>query len=130
MLEPGDGVDLLTLLNGHAHEIESVPFTDMVVLSTPLKSAQSWIENHPKFNHNFLPYLGEQIRKMKDLAADLALHDTMTRLARLFLRNITPEQLQSKEDNHHLKLRHNLHDETLARMVGSVRQVVNRHLQQ
>jgi len=40
-----------------------------------------------------------------------------------------PHHPLSAEGNHSLKLIHDLHDESLARMVGSVRQVVNRHLQ-
>ncbi|HHO59747.1 MAG TPA: helix-turn-helix domain-containing protein, partial [Thiotrichales bacterium] len=68
-------------------------------------------------------------RKMEDLATDLALYDTMTRLARLILRHVVPHHPQSRQSHHRLNLIHDLHDEALARMVGSVRQVVNRHLQ-
>jgi hypothetical protein len=53
----------------------------------------------------------------------------MTRLARLILRHVVPHHPASVDDKYSLKLIHDLHDESLARMVGSVRQVVNRHLQ-
>jgi len=69
------------------------------------------------------------MRKLEDLSTDLALYDTMTRLARLILRHVVPHHPLSTEGEHTLKLIHDLHDESLARMVGSVRQVVNRHLQ-
>jgi len=90
---------------------------------------ETGIDQHPEFNRNFLPYLGEQMRKLEDLSTDLALYDTMTRLARLILRHIVPHHSQSADDKRSLKLIHDLHDESLARLVGSVRQVVNRHLQ-
>lgn len=129
VLGPGDGIDVVTLLNTQPHDIVSVALDDMALISVPLMDARQWIDNHPEFNRKFLPYLGEQIRKMEDLATDLALYDTMTRLARLLLRHVVPHHPQTNDGKHHLKLIHDLHDESLARMVGSVRQVVNRHLQ-
>jgi len=129
VLGPGDGIDIMTLLNTHPHEVMPVALDDVTLISVAMADARRWIEHYPDFNRNFLPYLGEQMRKMEDLAADLALHDTMTRLARLLLRHVEPDHLQSRQGKHHLRLIHDLHDESLARMVGSVRQVVNRHLQ-
>jgi len=129
ILGPGDGIDMVTLLNTQPHEVTPVAMDDVALISIPIHAARNWIVQHPEFNRNFLPYLGEQMRKMEDLAADLALHDTMTRLARLILRHVAPDHPKSTDGRPHLKLIHDLHDEALARMMGSVRQVVNRHLQ-
>jgi hypothetical protein len=58
------------------------------------------------------------------------LHDTSTRLSRLILKHIDKinsyNGAQDCEHNQHLV--NGLNDETLARMVGSVRQVVNKQL--
>ncbi len=129
VLGPGDGVDVVTLLTTQPHEVGSVAMEDVALISMPIVNARHWIDRHPEFNRKFLPYLGEQLCKMEDLAADLALYDTMTRLARLLLRHIAPRHPPSGDGKHRLLLMHDLHDESLARMVGSVRQVVNRHLQ-
>ena len=129
LLGPGDGVDVVTLLNNEPHELQAVAIDDISLISVPINDARDWIDLHPEFNRNFLPYLGEQMRKLEDLSTDLALYDTMTRLARLILRHVAPHHPQSVCGKHSLKLIHDLHDESLARMVGSVRQVVNRHLQ-
>ncbi len=130
LLGPGDGIDLITLLNSQPHEVTPVALDDVSLISVPLDEARAWLQNHPEFNRNFLPYLGEQMRKIEDLATDLALHDTMTRLARLILRHVKPERAGGGgQQGRHLHLINDLHDESLARMVGSVRQVVNRHLQ-
>ena len=129
LLGPGDGIDVVTLLNTQLHEVAPVALDDISLISVPIQDARSWIDRHPEFNRNFLPYLGKQMRQMEDLATDLALHDTMTRLARLILRHIAPEHPDASKDNHPLVLINDLHDESLARMVGSVRQVINRHLQ-
>ena len=129
LLGPGDGIDVVTLLNSDPHDIQPVAIDDVTLISVPIKDARDWIDHHPEFNRNFLPYLGAQMRKLEDLSTDLALYDTMTRLARLILRHVVPHHPLSTGGNHSLKLIHDLHDESLARMVGSVRQVVNRHLQ-
>lgn len=129
LLGPGDGIDMMTLLNRQPHAISPVALDDVSLISVPIQKARNWVDEHPEFNRKFLPYLGEQMRQMEDLATDLALHDTMTRLARLILRHVKPDHPQSRQAEYPLKLIHDLHDESLARMVGSVRQVINRHLQ-
>ncbi len=129
LLGPGDGIDVVTLLNNDPHDVQPIAIDDVALISVPIKDARDWIDQHPEFNRNFLPYLGEQMRKLEDLSTDLALHDTMTRLARLILRHVAPHHPHSVNHKYTLKLIHDLHDESLARMVGSVRQVVNRHLQ-
>lgn len=129
ILGPGDGIDMVTLLHTRPHEIEPVALDDVALISVPIQAARQWLDQHPEFNRTFLPYLGEQMCKMEDLATDLALYDTMTRLARLILRHIVPHHPQSRQQDYELELIHDLHDDALARMVGSVRQVVNRHLQ-
>ncbi len=129
LLGPGDGIDVVTLLNNKPHDVSPVAIDDVSLISVPIKDARDWIDHHPEFNRNFLPYLGEQMRKLEDLSTDLALYDTMTRLARLILRHVVPHHAKSKDQGYSLKLINDLHDESLARMVGSVRQVVNRHLQ-
>ncbi len=128
ILGPGDGIDMVTLLNSAPHEVMPVALDDILLISVPLQAARTWIERHPEFNRRFLPYIGEQLRRMEDLASDLALHDTMTRMARLMLRHILPHRQQDGDGHHQLRLIYDLHDEALARMIGSVRQVVNRHL--
>lgn len=129
LLGPGDGIDVVTLLNNDPHDVQPVAIDDVALISVPIKEARNWIDLHPEFNRNFLPYLGEQMRKLEDLSTDLALHDTITRLARLILRHVTPGNHSSSKGEFSLSLINDLHDESLARMVGSVRQVVNRHLQ-
>ncbi len=128
LLGPGDGHDMVTLLDARPHEAESVAVDDVALISVPIQEARSWLDRHPEFNHNFLHYLGKQIRYREDLANDLALYPTMTRLARLILRHVDPQQQTASDSGYHLELINDLNDESMARMVGSVRQVVNRHL--
>ncbi len=127
LLGPGDGFDVITLLDGQPHDTETRALDDIRLLSAPLPRVRAWLAEEPAFNRRFLPYLGERFRGLESLASDLALHDTATRLARLILRHTDPSR---RDDDHHpVHLITDLNHETLAKMVGSVRQVVNRHLQ-
>ena len=129
VLGTGDGFDVISLLDGRKHEVTPVAMEDLQLLKASTETVRKWIELHPTFNRNFLPYLGERMRKMEDLVADLGLKDTITRLAHLILRHTGPDPLPDKKA-YPVKLIHDLTNESLAHMIGSTRQAVNRHLQE
>jgi len=129
LLHPGDAFDLITLLDGEPHDITPIALDQVDLLSVPLNSVREWLQTHPEFNQKLLPYLGHQMRALEDLAADLAFHDTVTRLGRLLTHYLLPNQQPLTGTFQPIQLHHELTHETLARMIGSVRVVVSRHLQ-
>ncbi len=124
LIGPGDGFDLISLLDGEWHNAVATALDDMEVLVTTVHQAREWINQHPNFNLAFLPYLGKQMHGLADQVTDLSLYNTEARLARLILRNLNPGNLTND-----IHLINNLSQETLASMIGSVRVVVTRHLQ-
>ena len=124
LIGPGDGFDLISLLDGEWHDAVATALDDMEVLSTTVGHAIAWLNQHPDFNRTFLPYLGKQMHVLADQVADLSLYDTEARLARLILRHLVPDNLPND-----INLINDLSQETLASMIGSVRVVVTRHLQ-
>ncbi|WP_456378636.1 Crp/Fnr family transcriptional regulator [Thiolapillus sp.] len=131
ILSEGDMYDILTLLDGQHHDISPSALDDLKLLSAPIDDVRKWIKEHPEFNDNFMPYLGKRIRDREALVADLGLYDAHTRLARLVLRYATRDVARSEDSTTGIDvtLLHDLSNETLSYMVGSARQVVNRHLQ-
>ena len=127
LLGPGDGFDIISLLDGQPHEASLVALEDLELLSAPTQKVRDWIARHPEFNRNFLPYLAKQMRSMENLSADLATKHTATRLASLILRHTTPDT-GSDHNSHPVNLIHDLSHDALAHMIGSTRQVVNQHL--
>ncbi|MCF6211870.1 MAG: Crp/Fnr family transcriptional regulator [Gammaproteobacteria bacterium] len=126
LLGPGEPFCIFSLLDGKPHEVMLETLDDVTLLSLPMDEARQWLEQHPEFNRKLLPYLGEQMCSLAGLAADLALHNTETRLARLILRYIdAPAEQQHVTP----RLINDLSHEFLAEMIGSVRVVVNRQLQ-
>jgi CRP-like cAMP-binding protein len=124
LLGPGDGFDIISLLDGKPHDAVATALDDMEVLTAPLSKVRDWLFKHPDFNKTFLPYLGDQMRQLAAQVEDLSLYDTETRLARLILRHLT-----SSSPVHGLNLINDLSQEALASMIGSVRVVVTQHIQ-
>ena len=123
LIGPGDGFDLISLLDGEWHDAVATALDDMEVLTTTVQQAREWLNQHPDFNRAFLPYLGQQMHDLADQVADLSLYDTEARLARIILRNLAPDKLTQG-----VSLINDLSQETLGAMIGSVRVVVTRHL--
>jgi CRP-like cAMP-binding protein len=131
LLRPGDGFDVITLLDAHKHEITLSPLEDLKVISVPMSKMREWIWKHPELNNKFMPYLAQRIRDLEDKTTDFALYDTVTRLSKVILKNIDKINAYTgkSQSEHKEHLVSGLSDEVLARMTGSVRQVVNQHLQ-
>ncbi len=124
LIGPGDGFDLISLLEGERHDAVATALEDMEVLSASVQQTRNWIARHPDFNRAFLPYLGQQMHALAEQISDLSLYDTEIRLARLILRQVT-----EKSPAGGLRLINDLSQEALAAMIGSVRVVVTRHFQ-
>lgn len=131
MLHPGDGFDIITLLDGRKHEVDLTPLEELKVISVPIEKMREWIWTYPELNKKFMPYLAQKMREQEDKTTEFALYDTVTRLSRIILKNIDKinDYSGNSGEEHKDHLVSGLSDEVLARMVGSVRQVVNQHLQ-
>jgi CRP/FNR family transcriptional regulator, cyclic AMP receptor protein len=107
------------------------PLTTIKLLSVRLATMRHWLWTYPEFNQQFMPYLAKKMREKEQQASDLVLHDVTTRLGRIILQHIKKIKFYTgkKEQEHQYHLVNGLSDETLARMAGSVRQVINKQLQ-
>ena len=131
MLYAGDCFDLMVLFDDQPHEVIVSPLTTVKLLSVPLATMRHWLWTYPEFNQQFMPYLAKKMREKEQQASSLILHDVTTRLGRIILEHINKIKFYTgtKEQEHQHHLVNGLTDETLARMTGSVRQVVNKQLQ-
>jgi len=131
MLYAGDCFDLMVLLDNQPHNVIISPLTTVKLLSVTLETMRHWLWTYPEFNQQFMPYLAQKMREKEQQASSLVLHDVTTRLSRIILQHINKIKFYtgSKAEEHQHHLVNGLNDETLARMAGSVRQVVNKQLQ-
>jgi CRP-like cAMP-binding protein len=125
LLGPHDMFDVLTVLDGLRHDVMTEAIDTVKALELPIEKVREWLDTNPAFNRAFFPYMAKQMRQVEELATDLSLYDTSTRLMKLILKN-----LDLKNPVKHLGLLQNLPHEEIASMIGTVRHVVNRHLQQ
>jgi len=132
MLYAGDCFDLMVLLDDQPHKVIISPLTTVKLLSVKLDTMRQWLWSNPQFNQQFMPYLAKKMREKEQQASSLVLHDVTTRLSRIILEHINKIKFYNgtKEAEHQHHLVNGLNDETLARMAGSVRQVINKQLQQ
>ena len=128
LLSGGDAFDVISLLEGKEHDVTIEAIDELQLLKTSIKTARHWLDCHPEFNKNFLPYLGEKMHALEDAAADLALYDTTTRLAKLILHYVDAKG-DRQDNSYDVALINDLSHEALAQMVGSVRKVINLDIQ-
>ncbi len=120
----GDMFDTLILLDGKPHEVLYEVIESAEVLELPIEKVREWLKNNEKFNRHFFPYIASQMRHTEELASDLSLYSTSERLSKLLLQNMNPN------DEHYYQLLQNLSKTEIAKLLGTVRNVVERHLKE
>jgi CRP-like cAMP-binding protein len=124
LLKEGDIFDFFSLLDGKEHTVFPVPLDNIVALSISLERAREWIYDYPEFNRVFMPYLGEKMRELESFGTSIVFDDIVTRLSKLILRYASSEK--SIDTNRYpVNIIHNLSDESISEMIGSVRSVVS-----
>ena len=118
----GDMFDTLILLDGKAHDVLYEVIESADVLELPMEKVREWLKTNEQFSQHFFPYIASQMRHTEELASDLSLHSTSERLSKLLLQNMNPN------DDHYYQLLQNLSKTEIAKLLGTVRNVVERHL--
>ena len=120
----------MVLLDDQPHDVIVSPLTTIKLLSVKLETMRQWLWTYPEFNQQFMPYLAQKMREKEELASSLILHNVTTRLSRIILKHINKIKfyINGKEDEQQ-HIVNGLNDDTLARMTGTVRQIVNKQLQ-
>lgn len=123
LLGPGDGFDIVGLLDGRPHDITALALDPVSLCSAPAALWRRWLDENPLLRHAMLHYVARQFRHLDTLAGELAMDDTMTRLAHLLLRHFDEEEARGGPN-----LIRDLPHEELAHLIGSVRVVITRLL--
>ncbi len=124
LLGRGDMFDTVTLFDDEPHEVMTEILEPGEALRVPIDRVREWIYRYPVFGNALLKYVASQIRHVEELASDLTLLDTKERLIKLFVRNL--ERSERTGQN----LLKNLSHAEIAKLIGTVRHVVDRHIKQ
>jgi CRP-like cAMP-binding protein len=120
----GDMFDTLILLDGKDHDVLYEVLEKAELLQLPIEKVREWLRTNEQFNQHFFPYIAAQMRHTEELASDLSLYSTSERLSKLLLQNMNPN------DKHYFQLLQNLSKTEIAKLLGTVRNVVERHLKE
>ncbi len=118
----GDMFDTIVLLDGQPHDVMYEALEDSELLQLPIEEVRRLLQTNESFNRMFFPYLAQQMRHMEELATDLSLYSTSERLIKLLLQNLDPNNRLK------YKLIQGLSNTEIAKLIGTVRHVVERHL--
>lgn len=121
LLGPGEGFDIACLLDGRPHEVTAWAADPVSTFAAPMAVWFKWLQLDPRLVGATHRFMAAKLRELTELAGDLALHDTGTRLSHLLLRHFggsSPNLLEA------------LPQRELAAKIGSVRIVVSRVLAQ
>jgi CRP-like cAMP-binding protein len=120
----GDMFDTLILLDGEAHDVLYEVLEKVELLQLPIEKVREWLRTNEQFNRHFFPYIASQIRHKESLASDLSLYNTSERLSKLLIQNM------DATNPHYYQLLQNLSKTEIAKLLGTVRHVVERHLKE
>jgi len=114
--------DTIVLLDGQVHDVMYEALEASEVMQLPIEEVRELLRNNEAFNRMFFPYLAQQMRQMEELATDLSLYSTSERLIKLLLQNL------DQSNRLKYKLIQGLSNTEIAKLIGTVRHVVERHL--
>ena len=123
ILTAGDMYDVVTLLDTKIHDNLLYALDNVKIIVFPIDVVREWMYKDPNFNKLLFPYMAKQFRDMEELALDLSFYDTSTRLLKLISKHINYKNPTK------LNLIHDLPQEEIASLIGTVRKVLNRHIQ-
>ncbi len=118
----GDMFDTIVLLDGQPHDVMYEALEESEAIRLPIEKVRQLLLTNESFNRMFFPYLAQQMRHMEELAGDLSLYSTSERLIKLLLQNLDPNNRLK------YKLIQGLSNSEIAKLIGTVRHVVERHL--
>jgi len=121
LLGPGDAVNCLNLIDKERCDLQISTLDKVEVLSVAMEQWLEWMGQHQSIHKAMAEIESHQFERLSNLASELAFDNTMTRLASLLLRYMD-------RSKYTLKLIHDLSQEELAHMIGTVRPVVARLL--
>ncbi len=124
LLGRGDMLDTVVLLDAKSHDMMYEILEDGEALKVPISKVREWMYTYPIFGEIILKYVAKQLRHVESLASDLTLLDTKERLIKLIIENMEKARITGQN------MLENLSHAEIAKLIGTVRHVVDRHIKQ
>lgn len=115
--------DFPPLFDNQPHPLSAAALSDARVYQAPRAFVQDMMRRHPPLQHALGQALSLSTRRIANIAADLALTDVTTRLARLL---IYSSQSEGRATDEGILLTLDLSQSEIAHLLGTAREVVSR----
>ncbi|WP_158976543.1 Crp/Fnr family transcriptional regulator [Cellulophaga sp. L1A9] len=123
ILKKGDVFDVLQLMDEESHDINWEAMDELEILKIDVETIRTWIVSLPNMVNTLMHYMAKRMRRLEEVATDISLHSTLVRLSGLLL-------MYMNDESQKLETINNLPNDEIARLIGTTRPVVNRHIQQ
>lgn len=117
--------DLSPVFDGRPYSVSASALTNLRLYVTPLQHIQTMMARFPVLNRALEIQLAEMLRRMADVASDMAFTDVSTRLARLIL---VSARNDGRETPDGISVEWGLSQSEIAHLLGTAREVVSRNL--
>jgi len=124
LMSRGDMYDTVVLLDGREHDLMCEVLEAGEAISVPVSRVREWMYRYPMFGEMVLKYVASQVRRVESIASDLTLLDTRERLIKLLVENLERSRITG------MNILDNLSHAEIAKLIGTVRHVVDRHIKQ
>ncbi|WP_149276279.1 Crp/Fnr family transcriptional regulator [Pareuzebyella sediminis] len=123
ILSTGDVFDVLNLLDDRPHKIHWETLEETEVLMIRKEEMLRWMDKYPQAQKHLYQYMASHVRMLEDMTADLSMRPTLVRLSKLLIQSFDM-------DRGCLRRIDNLPNSELAKLIGTTRAVLNRHIQE
>jgi len=117
-------IDTVTILDGEHHDVCYEVLEDTELMVFPINLIRNLLHHYPEFSQKFYLYIAKQMRYIEEMMTDISLYSTSERLIKLILQDCQPRNL------FHFNILDGLSHSETAKLLGTVRHVVERHLKE
>jgi len=116
--------DTVTLLDGESHDVCYEALENTTLLMFPIDFIRNLLYKYPEFSQKFYLYLSKQMRYLEEMLTDMSLYSTSERLIKLIIQDFQPGNIFK------FNVLDGLSHTESAKLLGTVRHVVERHLRE
>jgi CRP/FNR family transcriptional regulator len=125
ILSQGDSFDAVPIIDGGLYPATATALSDVMLYAIVKQDMLTIMREYPTIASAVLPYLGNKLREMADLVADISFESVSIRIAKLILHYA---EIQGTPTPEGILVKRTLTHQEIADIVGTEREVVTRSL--
>ncbi len=125
ILSQGDSFDEVPIIDGGLYPTTATALSDVMLYAIVKQDVLTIMREYPTVASAVLPYMGNKLRKMADLVADISFESVSFRIAKLILHYADIQGTPTPEG---MLVKRTLTHQEIADIVGTEREVVTRSL--